>query len=71
MLERLILLIMLERFTISNQVLDRLPDVFAGVVSFSFDKVLFGSSLSSFVENSFYFVNLVGYYFDLFFLYFG
>ena len=58
---------MLKRFMVLSQIFDWFLNVFAGVVSFLFDKVLFGLFLSSFVENSFHFVFLIKYYFDLFF----
>src|SRR6266699_1821663 len=70
-LKKLILSIMLKRFIIFNQIFDWLPYILIGIVSFLFDKILFSSSLSSFVDNSFHLVNLVEYYFDLFLLNFG
>ncbi len=60
----------LKRFPISDQVFDWLLGVFAGVVSFLFDKVLFDSSLSLFIEDCFHFVFLMRGYFDPLFLYF-
>ncbi len=61
----------LKRFPVSGQILDWFLNVFAKIISFSFNEILFGPSLSSFVEDNFYFVFLIRYYFDLFFLYFN
>ncbi len=57
----------LEYFPISSQIFNWLLNIFAGVISFSFDKILFSLFLSLFFENNLYFIFLVGSYFDLFF----
>ncbi len=58
-LEKLILLVMLERFTTSSQVFNWFLDIFAGIISFPSDKVLFVSSFSSFIDDGLDFVFLV------------
>ncbi len=58
---------MLKCLPISGQVFDWFLGVFVRIVSFLFNKVLFGLFLSSFIEDSFYFIFLMKCYFDLFF----
>ncbi len=62
---------MSKRLPISGQIFNWFPDVSAEIVSFLFDNILFGLFLSSFVEDSFYFVFLIKCYLDSSFLYFN
>ncbi len=57
---------MSKHFLIFDQIFDWFLNVFAKVISFLSDKVLFGLSLLSFVEDSFHLVFLIGCYFDFF-----
>ncbi len=62
---------MSKYFSISGQVLDWLLSVFTKIVSFPFDKILFGLSLLLFSKDSLYLMFLVEYYFDPSFLFFN
>src|SRR6266566_3042253 len=61
----------LERLPISSQIFDWFLNIFIGVITFLFNKVLFGLSLLLFIENDFYFIFLIKGHFDSSFLYFN